>query len=43
MMHYSDFIYDKDICFVGASPILKGKGLGEFIDSHDVFFFDQLT
>jgi len=35
-MFYNDYIKDKMVCFVGASPILKDLGLGGYIDSYDV-------
>lgn len=33
---YSNFLKDKKIAFVGPAPSLKGKKLGEKIDSYDV-------
>ncbi len=33
---YNEFLRDKSIIFVGPAPILKGKKLGEFIDSFDL-------
>lgn len=35
-MKYSDFLHRKKVCFVGGSPILIGKGMGEYIDSFDI-------
>jgi len=35
-MKFSEFIKNKRVAFVGASPILQGRGMGDFIDSFDV-------
>ena len=35
-MNYRDYIKDKDVIFVGASPILKGLAQGQVIDIYDV-------
>ena len=35
-MDFSEYIKNKKVCFVGASPILRGRGMGEFIDKFDV-------
>jgi len=35
-MNFTDYIKGKKVCFVGPSAIMKGRGLGEFIDTFDV-------
>lgn len=33
---FNDYLKGKSVIIVGPSPYLKGKGRGEFIDSHDI-------
>ena len=35
-MGYKEYITGKRICFVGACPNIKGKGLGKIIDGYDI-------
>lgn len=35
-MNFNEYIKDKKVCFVGASPILLNKKMGDIIDSYDV-------
>lgn len=35
-MNYPEYIKNKRVCFVGASPILKGRKTGQEIDNFDV-------
>ena len=33
---FNDYVKNKSVVIVGPAPYLKGKGRGEFIDSHDI-------